>query len=91
MRTNIDDETSSDEDDEDLPQREPKSIFVKRPLIKMIRDPQHVNKYISVLNDINKVVTASYLFAKHIFVNEYEDIEGFNADEFMQRTFLRKY
>ena len=63
-------------------------ITIRFPLSKMIRDPNDLTTYVALVQIINRVVTASYLFAKFVFLNEYNDNDEFNANEFINQAFF---
>src|ERR1700685_2942448 len=70
-------------------QPEDKQIVVlKAPLPKILRDPRYVQIYRDTVNSINRVVTASYLLTRFIFVHAYEDDANFNADIFINTDFF---
>ena len=61
-------------------------IVVKTSLHRILRDPQLAHQYQQVVCSINKIVTAAYLLAQYIFVNEYDDNDDnvFNVDEYIK-------
>ena len=67
-------------------------IVVKASLHRILCDPQLVHQYRQVICTINKIVTAAYLLAQHIFVNEYDDNDDnvFNVDEYIKPEFFKE-
>jgi len=63
-------------------------IIIKAPLAKLLRDPQHLGIYRDTIKTINRVVTATYLFARFIFVHAYEEDDNFNVDNHLGKTVL---
>src|SRR2546423_9388479 len=67
-------------------------IVVKTSLHGILRDPQLAHQYQRVVCNINKIVTAAYLLARYIFVNECDDDDDnvFNVDEYIKPEFFKE-
>jgi hypothetical protein len=64
------------------------TITLKVPLHKVLRNPEHLEIYREIVTRINRIVTASYLFARFIFLHAYEDDANFNVDMFVGKDFF---
>jgi hypothetical protein len=71
-------------------------VVVKTSLANILRNADGITIYQDRVNRINRLVTAAYLFARYIFVHEYEvnenenenDDDAFNADVYMTDAFF---
>ena len=67
-------------------------VIFKAPLHKILRNPQHTDRYREVVRNINTIVTAAYLLIRYIFVNGYDDDDDdtFNVDEYITPAFFKE-
>jgi hypothetical protein len=81
-----DDANWVDMDDHDVENKD--TITLKVPLHNVLRNPEHVEIYRDTIARVNRIVTASYLLARFIFVHSYEDDPNFNVDAFVGNDFF---
>jgi hypothetical protein len=77
----LDMEEVGDPDNKDI-------VVIKAPLAKLLQDPRLLDIYREMVKTVNRVVTASYLLARFIFIHAYEDYDEFNADIYITPDFF---